>query len=79
MIGRKWWVPWLWLAPAIVLLGVFLVYPVLNTVFTSFLSKDASAGIFDFIDDPSTFVGLDNYRFIVENPQPLVADTHSAR
>ena len=78
MIGRKWWVPWLWLAPAIALLGVFLVYPVLNTVFTSFLDEDASAGIFDFIDDPSTFVGLDNYRFIVDNPQPLVADTHSA-
>jgi len=25
-----------------------------------------------------SWVGLDNYQFIVENPQPLVADTHSA-
>ncbi|HEY5638792.1 MAG TPA: sugar ABC transporter permease, partial [Dehalococcoidia bacterium] len=78
MIGRKWWVPWLWLAPAMALLGVFLVYPVLNTFFTSFLAEDASAGIWDFIDDPSTFVGLDNYEFIVDNPRPLVANTHSA-
>jgi alpha-glucoside transport system permease protein len=78
MVGRAWWVPWLWLSPAIVLLGVFLVYPVVNTVFTSFLDKDSSGGIFDFVEDPSSFVGLDNYKFIVENPQPLVSDTHSA-
>ncbi len=78
MIGRPWWVPWLWLAPAMALVGVFLLYPVVNTVITSFLDADSSNGIFDFIDDPSSFVGLDNYRFIVDNPQPLVADTHSA-
>jgi alpha-glucoside transport system permease protein len=78
MIGRRWFVPWLWLAPALVLLGVFLLYPVLNTIVTSFLDEDSSGGIFDLIDDPSSFVGLDNYRTIIENPQPLVTDTHSA-
>lgn len=78
MIGRRWWVPWLWLAPALVLLTVFLVYPVVNTVVTSFLDEDSSGGIIDLIDDPSSFVGLDNYRFVVENPEPLTSDTHSA-
>ncbi len=78
MIGRRWWVPWLWLAPTLVLLGVFLIYPALNTIVTSFLDKDSSNGIFDLVDDPSSFVGLDNYRFIVDNPQPLRSDTHSA-
>ncbi|MCH8921199.1 MAG: sugar ABC transporter permease [Chloroflexi bacterium] len=78
MLGRRWWVPWLWLAPTLILLGVFLIYPALNTLVTSFLDRDSSNGIFDLIDDPSNFVGLDNYQFIVENPQPLRSDTHSA-
>jgi alpha-glucoside transport system permease protein len=67
MIGRRWWTPWLWLAPALVLLGVFLVYPTVDTFRRSFLDERSRE-----------FVGLDNYRFIIENPQPLVSDTHSA-
>ena len=78
MIGQRWWTPWLWLAPALALLGVFLVYPVINTVFTSFLGKDSGGGIVDFVKDPSLFVGFDNYRFIIENPRPLDTDTHGA-
>jgi alpha-glucoside transport system permease protein len=67
MVGRRWWTPWLWLTPALALLGVFLVYPVVDTVRRSFLDKRSDS-----------FVGLDNYQFIIENPQPLVSDTHSA-
>ena len=78
MIGRRWWVPWLWLGPALALLAVFLVYPLVNTVVTSFLDADSAGGIVDFAKDPSSFVGFDNYRFIIENPQPLVTDTHGA-
>ena len=67
MIGRRWWAPWLWLAPALILLGVFLVYPVVDTVRRSFLGPSSK-----------NFVGLDNYRFIIDNPAPLLSDTHSA-
>ncbi|MCK9519723.1 MAG: hypothetical protein M0R74_11975, partial [Dehalococcoidia bacterium] len=67
MIGRKWWVPWVWLSPAILLLGVFLVYPVIDTVRRSLQDRRSDA-----------WVGFDNYQFIIENPNPLVADTHSA-
>lgn len=67
MIGRRWWVPWLWLAPALFLLGVFLVYPSIDTFRRSLLDRRSGS-----------FVGLDNYRYIIENPQPLVADTHGA-
>ncbi len=67
MVGRRWWTPWLWLAPALALLGVFLVYPVVDTLRRSFLDERSKS-----------FVGFDNYRFIIENPQPLVSDTHSA-
>lgn len=67
MIGRRWWIPWLWLAPTLALLGVFLVYPSVDTIRRSLLDERSKS-----------FVGLDNYRFIIENPQPLVSDTHSA-
>ena len=67
MIGRKSWVPWLWLSPALLLVGVFLVYPTLDTLRRSFMDARATR-----------FVGLDNYRYIVDNPDPLLGDTHSA-
>ena len=46
--------PWVWLAPAIAFLGVFLVYPTLNTIFLSFLDKFSKK-----------FVGLDNYVYFL--------------
>ena len=57
----------MWLAPALATLGVFLVYPTVDTVRRSFLDARSE-----------NWVGLDNYRFIIDNPQALVADTHAA-
>jgi alpha-glucoside transport system permease protein len=45
--------PFVFVGPALVILSVFLVYPVINTVLISF--KDA---------DAESFVGLDNFRFV---------------
>lgn len=67
MIGRKAWVPWLWMSPAILLLGTFLVYPVIDTIRRSLLDRRSES-----------FVGFDNYQYIIDNPQTLVANTHSA-
>jgi alpha-glucoside transport system permease protein len=67
MIGRKWWAPWLWLSPAFLLLGGYLVYPAIDTIRRSFMDARSSE-----------YVGFDNYRFIIENPQPFVANTHAA-
>ena len=49
--------PWLWLAPAFLLLGGLLVYPVLRTLALSLM--DASS---------SRFVGLENYRHLFTDP-----------
>lgn len=51
----------LYLAPAAVLLAVFLVYPVFRTIYLSFFDSRGEQ-----------FVGWDNYRFLFENPQTLV-------
>lgn len=54
--------PWLWLLPALFFLGVFLIYPALQTIYLSI--RDARS---------AAFVGLDNYTFIVTNRAMLIA------
>ncbi len=46
--------PWLFLGPAIILLSLYLVYPVINSIWLSF--HDASG---------DTFIGLDNYIWMI--------------
>jgi alpha-glucoside transport system permease protein len=52
--------PYVFVGPALVILSVFLVYPVINTILISF--KDAES---------SSFVGLDNYRFVFTDESML--------
>jgi alpha-glucoside transport system permease protein len=52
--------PWLWMAPAVVCMGVLLFYPMLNTIWLSFFSNDSSR-----------FVGLTNYAYIFTNAEML--------
>jgi len=52
--------PWVWIAPALGFLGVFLIYPALKTALSSF--QDAVGG---------AFVGLANYRFVFTNSETL--------
>lgn len=54
--------PWLWMAPALALLFVFLIYPTLRTVVLSFY--DASSRL---------FVGAQNYISLVTDQSVLVA------
>jgi alpha-glucoside transport system permease protein len=42
--------PWLWLAPALIFVGVFLIYPTIRTVILSFMDARSE-----------NFIGLDNY------------------
>jgi alpha-glucoside transport system permease protein len=54
--------PYVFVGPALVILSVFLVYPVINTVLISF--KDAQS---------KSFVGFDNYRFVFTDDSMLRA------
>ncbi|HEX2172027.1 MAG TPA: sugar ABC transporter permease [Dehalococcoidia bacterium] len=54
--------PWLWLAPALLLLAVLLVYPTISTVYLSFLNANSTQP-----------VGLDNYVALFTNPALLGA------
>ncbi len=45
--------PYVFVGPAIVILAVFLVYPVFNTIFISFQNSNSTE-----------FVGLENYKFV---------------
>jgi len=50
--------PWLFLGPALLVLGVYLIYPVFETLRLSFFDRDG--------DD---FVGLANYQWAVSDPE----------
>src|SRR6185503_20192719 len=52
--------PYVFVGPALVILAVFLVYPVINTILTAF--KDARS---------QEFVGLDNFRFVFTDDSML--------
>jgi putative chitobiose transport system permease protein len=52
--------PYLFLAPALVLLAVFVAYPIVSVVYYSFTDYD--------IVRPPTFIGLDNYERLVADP-----------
>jgi len=54
--------PWVWLAPAIGFLGVFLVYPTIYTIYLSFLDKFSKK-----------FVGFDNYVYFLTTNDTVTA------
>jgi alpha-glucoside transport system permease protein len=53
---RRNWTPWLWLLPAFLFIGVYLIYPAIETLRLSFLNANSTS-----------FVGFDNYLFIFTN------------
>lgn len=53
--------PWLYLAPALLILGVFLVYPTLNTIYLSFFDRHSQE-----------FVGLENYQYAFTSKTMLI-------
>ena len=54
------WSAWLWIAPALILVLVFFIYPLINTIILSFQNADST-----------TFVGLKNYQRIFTDPNML--------
>jgi alpha-glucoside transport system permease protein len=59
--------PWLWITPAALLLGVFLLYPVINTLILSFMNHDSTG-----------FVGLGNYLRIFTDSEMLIVLRNNA-
>nr|WP_240982857.1 sugar ABC transporter permease [Streptomyces sp. S3(2020)] len=67
---RRWWLPWLWTAPAIVCAVVFGVFPFLNTLLLSFTDAKPLGGA-------AGFVGLDNYTRMLDDSDFWLATRNS--
>lgn len=63
----KRWTPWVYVAPALVLLTFFLIYPSINTIRLSFFDRRAE-----------TFVGFANYVYSFTNNAMLTAFRNNA-
>ncbi len=53
---------WLYLLPAMIFLGVFLVYPLIDVLIYSFEEG------FNFVTQSSTGIGFDNYKYVLSDP-----------
>ncbi|MEV1080292.1 sugar ABC transporter permease [Streptomyces sp. NPDC050211] len=67
---RRWWLPWLWTAPAIACAVIFGVFPFLNTLLLSFTDAKPLGGA-------SGFVGLDNYTRMLDDSDFWLATRNS--
>src|SRR5699024_3104348 len=54
MIGRRWFTPWLFLLPALAILGIFYWWPIANTMVLAFTDAHAIRG--------GSFNGLENFK-----------------
>ncbi len=63
----KRWTPWVYVAPALALLTLFLVYPSIDTIRISFYDRSVSS-----------FVGFQNYIYSFTNPTMLTAFRNNA-
>jgi alpha-glucoside transport system permease protein len=54
--------PWLWVAPALLMLTFYLIYPAINTARISFMNVDSTE-----------YVGWANYKFAFTDPKMLTA------
>ncbi len=61
MRNRMQIVAWIYVLPAFILLGAFLVYPVLRTIYWSFFGRNSE-----------TYVGLDNYQYLFTQQDVLI-------
>ena len=59
--------PWLWLAPALAFLGVFLVYPTIATIIRRFMNRRGNS-----------FIGLENYQWFFSQSDTLIALRNNA-
>jgi putative chitobiose transport system permease protein len=60
VIGRRWYVPWLFLLPSLAVLGLFYWWPIANTGVLSFTDAHAIRG--------GSFIGLDNFIRLAGDP-----------
>jgi len=61
--------PYLFLIPALLVLGVFVIYPIIAVVYYSFTDYD--------IVRPPVFIGLDNYQALIQDDTFWLALVHS--
>ena len=59
--------PWLWLAPALAFVAVFLIYPTIATIIRSFMNRRGDQ-----------FIGLDNYAWFFSQNDTLIALRNNA-
>ncbi len=74
MQQQRWYVPWLYILPALAILGTLLVYPMIDTLIASFFDNYYRPSE----RAPTTFVGWDNYTDAFNDNAMIIAFRNNA-
>ena len=71
--------PWLYLAPALLIMLVFIVYPTLNTIQLSLKNRDGTqSAAVDCVEGEPCWSVLENYRYALTDSQMVTALRNNA-
>ena len=80
MQGQRWWVPWLYLAPALLILFAFLVYPTIHTIILSFMDENGEVLVTEHCKSDVCEWGIfHNYWYAFHNPSMQEAFVNNIR
>ena len=72
-------VPWLYVLPALLIVAVFIVYPVVNTFTLSFTNRSGTqSAAQECVQGQPCWGSLENYRYALTNPEMTTALRNNA-
>ncbi|NMB90959.1 MAG: sugar ABC transporter permease [Chloroflexi bacterium] len=73
------WVPLLYMLPALIVMFVFVIYPMSNTIYLSFLNRSSTApAATTCVESQPCWGSFENYRYAITNPDMVTALRNNA-
>jgi alpha-glucoside transport system permease protein len=79
IMKQRFWVPWVYLLPALLIMAVFIIYPMINTVSLSFKDRTGTqSAAVNCTPDQPCWGNFENYRYALTDPEMVTALRNNA-
>ncbi len=79
IMKQRFWVPWIYLLPALLIMAVFIIYPMANTVSLSFKDHTGTqSAAVNCAPDQPCWGDFENYRYALTDPEMVTALRNNA-
>lgn len=79
IMKQRFWVPWVYLLPALLIMAVFIIYPMINTVSLSFKDRTGTqSAAVNCTPDQPCWGDFENYRYALTDPEMVTALRNNA-